>query len=188
MITGCFTLAGTAEIPTFALIGHLINGVKGGYSLETDLDSHYFPVPSRDKEVLLYGDYHAALGKLDSSYAGLSYQDKLLQEGFGTTPGVIINKTTHGSLAVLGSVPAYGLYDTKSGSAFYFFTTDPARFNAILENNPLRYLIYRFPTAPVVFIQAEGVCSKWWRWMQTSRSVLHAFNALEHKLYGLQKA
>lgn len=192
MLTGYFTLTGSARLATFdnpdyeeALVA---NTEKGNLVLNTDLTAHGFDIPSRDKQVLLFGEYNDDLAGIDSMFPGCSYQEKLERIGLGKSLGFILNKTAHGSIAILGCQFHYGLHDTRTNSSFYLFTDDQNRLAQVLAAAPLRYLIYRFPeNPPVVFVQAEGVCSKWWRWTKSHQSTLHSFNALEQKLYGLPK-
>jgi hypothetical protein len=162
------------------------------FGLSTALESYGFSIPSRDKYVLSFGVYCEALPTLDSFQGEneqLTYAQKLERLGLGKELGVIINKTEHGSLAVLGCPYHYGLYDTKQKSAYYMFTDDARSLERLLVLNPLRYLVYRFPqNTAIVFLQAEGLYNKWHRWMRNSNSPLHAFNALEHKLHGPTKA
>jgi len=193
MLTGYFTLTGNASLATFETPDYsetlVANSTKGALALSTDLTAHGFAIPSRDKQVLLFGEYNDDLAEIDSMFPGCSYQEKLERLGLGKSLGFILNKTEHGSVAILGCPFHYGLHDTRTNSSFYMFTDDPNRLAEVLRAAPLRYLIYRFPeNPPVIFIQAEGVCSKWWRWTKSHQSTLHSFNALEHKLYGLQKA
>lgn len=192
MLRGYFTLTGQAALSTFDNAPYFDNLIqakqKGELYLDTDLAAHGFDIPARDKQVLLFGEYIDEMSTIDSMYPELSYQQKLVQLGLGVEPGFILNRTNHGSIAILGCKYHYGLLDLKARSAYYLFSTEEDTLEKCLAAEPLRYLIYRFPSSPVVFIQAEGVCSKWWRWMKTHQSPLHAFNALEHKLHGPPKA
>jgi hypothetical protein len=192
MLRGYFTLTGTPSLSTFDSAPYYDTLIqtkqKGELFLDTDLATHGFDIPSRDKQVLMFGDYCDEMSTVDSMFPELPYQQKLIQLGLGQNPGFILNRTSHGSIAILGCAFHYGLFDLKTQSAYYLFSTESSTLENCLAAEPLRYLLYRFPRSPVVFIQAEGVCSKWWRWMKTHQSPLHAFNALEHKLHGPPKA
>jgi hypothetical protein len=190
MIRGYFILGGgSVPLPTFT--GELVNTVgstkdKGGFCLESDLPMQLMNIPSRDKQVMLWtsDDILSRIATIDSFMGSTDYQTKLEAMNLGVQ-GVILNKGQHSSIALLGDLLCYGLYDTRLHIAYYFFTDSKADLSRVLSADPLRYLIYRFPALETAcFIQSEAVCSKWWRWMKTHQSVLHAFNALEHKLHG----
>ena len=190
MLSGYFSINGDTPLPTFpleSLNAHLMPNEKGLLVVDTDLPQYGFDIPSRDKRVLHFGSYSDSVKTIDSAFPGMSYADKLFHLGLCKDTGVIVNITEHGSFAVLGSFYAWGLCEVKSKSVYYLFSTDPDRVKAILEIDPLKYFVYRFPTSPVVFFQAQGIRAKWWRWVTNHKCLLHAFNALEHKLYGLSK-
>lgn len=189
MFRGYFILVGNNPLPTFSV--EVIGTVgstrdKGGFCLESTLVPQTLSIPSRDKQVILWTskDIISRIATIDSFMGSADYQSKLEAMQLAVQ-GVILNKGQHSSVALLGNFFCYGLFDTQLRSAYYFFTDDDSDLSRVLGSDPLRYLVYRFPLLKTAcFIQSEAVCSKWWRWMKTHNSVLHAFNALEHKLHG----
>jgi hypothetical protein len=191
MTRGYFILGGgNIPLPTFS--SPLLNTVgstkdKGGFSLETDLTNFSLEIPSRDKHVSIWSETDAvvdSIATIDSFLGSADYQSKLTALNLRQTC-IILNIAQHSSVAIVGDFFCYGLYDSKLRTAYYLFTDDANDLSRVLSQDPMRYLIYRFPLLQgACFIQSEAVCSKWWRWMKTHQSVLHAFNALEHKLHG----
>ncbi len=117
---------------------------------------------------------------------GVNYRAKLLAlcdempcEFLGMMNNV--STSTHGSLAVLGDVSYFGLYD-KVADTSYIVWGQESDLQTLQRMFPLRYLVYRFPQMPVAFLPGEVLCSKWRRWTKGSSSLLHAFNALEMRL------
>lgn len=202
MIAGYFTIGGGSpiELPTFESSLHKGNLVgsrdKGHWCLETDWDTAQLDIPSRDKSVHLWADKNLSgleqkLAHIDSDQTGMSYLQKL-QSSFPNSEFsafiLNVNKDTHGSLALMANTPIFvhGLHDTQLKCSYLVWSDSLDRLNSIRSRDPLRFLLYRFPDLnnQIIFIQAEAVCSKWWRWMKSHQSQLHAFNALEYKLYG----
>lgn len=193
MLSGYFAINRDVPLPTFdaenTLSVNLMPKDKGLLVVDTDLPQYGFSIPSRDKNVLLFGPYNDSIQTIDSAIpSATTYAQKLEALNFGNEVSTIINITEHGSFAVMGSLCAWGLCEVATGTVYFLFSTDPNRVTEILKLNPLKYFVYRFPRAPIVFFQAQGVRAKWWRWISTHKCLLHAFNALEHKLYGISKA
>lgn len=204
MLDGYFNIGGGShiELPSFPEPTARLNLVgardKGHCTLHTDWSSSTLDIPSRDKSVTLWSASNQGLDSLsrglahiDSSQSGSSYTDKLSALRHADAAFILnVNKDTHGSFALISGndqIHLHGLYDTQLKSSYLVWSLSPARVDAIRQLDPLRFLVYRFPTLDrgrVVFVQAEAVCSKWWRWMKSHQSQLHCFNALEYKLYG----
>ncbi len=195
--SGYFTLGSPAAAPPLPTFNHECSGnligarSRGQWCLETDmLKPGPLQIPSRDKTVHVWGsqEFADSIRNIDSELPGHAYADKLRVLTRGS--GLIVNSTrdTHGSLAlvILEPLYVYGLYDVRLQAAFLMWSTDPDRFREILNSDPLRFSLYRFPvtTSNHLFIQGEAICSKWSRWLRKSNSTLYAFNALEHRLYG----
>jgi hypothetical protein len=151
-------------------------------------------IPSRDKQVEIRSPVASQLYQrvsvLDSSpgptYRSklldlLGYMDDLVCEGPRIAVLNNISTSTHGSLALLGDFVYFGLHDPQANVSYLMWTTEPGDLPMLQARYPLRYLVYRFPQIPVVFLAGESVCSKWWRWTK-SAPLLHAFNALEMRL------
>ena len=200
-LSGYFVLGGHNPPPvlkTFDLehAGNLIGSRdRGHWQLETTLlKLNSLSIPSRDKTVHLWGsssDLSSYVQDIDSKMPGSSYLSKLDALIPKHVSGVIVNsaRDTHGSLALMvrgQPLHMYGLYDINLKSSYLLWSTGIERIQLLLNSDPLRFNIYRFPVSSdlCIFIQAEAVCSKWFRWIKTSQSILHAFNALEHRLYG----
>lgn len=174
MLKGYVTLSGTRHLfPTEQSLTPLY--------VTSTMPSRILNIPSRDKEVIFCGYQDSdALRTLDSS-EGANYRVKLVNSGIDLTKSsLIINKSEHNSIAAIGCV-AYGVHDLKTQANFYAFSNQDLKEELRLRE-PLRYLFYRFPKG-TAFIQIDAVLAKWRRW-EKNHGVLHAFNALEHKLYG----
>jgi hypothetical protein len=156
--------------------------------------------PWQDRDKVRRARFADAIAQIDSSYEGLNYRAKLNtvletvngNRMFGASfLGAVLNLSvsTHASIALLSSVtPIYvwGLHDQQLESSYLVWSTDERHLLEMLAAEPLRFLVYRFPILKdaSMFIQLETVCAKWYRWNQNHKSVLHAFNALEWRLYG----
>ena len=205
MLNGYFMLGGPANVsaplPLFEEHysgNHIGARARGDWVIDTDLDHAELIIPARDKRVELLAsdllDFSEEIGGIDSSYSDMTYRDKLLiiqQRLVPSFVGIVnnINVDTHGSLAVIfNEVPVYftGLHDTQRNISYLLWSDDKSFVSRVLSADPLRYLIYRMPerTNFSIFLQSEAVCSKWWRWIKTHNSVLHAFNALERRMFG----
>lgn len=180
------------DLPTFTPTysgNHTKAKGRGKFVICTDLEQDVVNLPSRDKQVLLWSTspekFRARIQVLESTF-GVNYRSKILsilddmpQDFIGAVNN--INQSTHGSLAIVGSSISYfGLFDTQSDSA-YLMWGSVEDLRSIQIHSPLRYLVYRFPQTPAVFLVGESVCSKWWRWF-SNFNTLHAFNALEMRL------
>lgn len=192
MLSGSFALGGGDTMPLFEPQDNLVGARdKGHLTLSTDIQSVDLSIPSRDKTVQIYSNHNnlsTFIETIDSNFSGLNYQSKLGQFGFEPDQyGLVVNKGSHGSFALFGpSISVVGLHDTELKNSYITWSSDDSIIK-LIRKYPLRFLVYRFPpiTDPI-FVQAEAVCSKWWRWIRTHHSHLHAFNALEHKLFGHQ--
>ena len=174
---------------------------RGSWVIDTNFISHTINLPSRDKQVqVLVSEkrfealFVELLSSIDSNYVNQNYRTKLTNiqtELDSEFIGIVNNNNidSHGSMGIVTNTnPFYmtGLHDTRFGSSYVLWSTDENFVHKILQSDPLRYLIYRFPTLvnSSLFFQSEAVCSKWYRWLKTHDSVLHAFNALERRLFG----
>jgi hypothetical protein len=204
MFSGYFNMGGGSPytLPVFSpnSSGGNITGSRhsGSWLLETDLSCLEIDIPSRDKTVKVWGSSDnrtqfllSKLAIIDSDLPGTSYRDKLIEHNTGATAFILnINKDTHGSFAIVAgpntTINMFGVLDTKLGSSYILWGTGHEKLSALLNSDPLRFLVYRLPPVndSCVFVQAEAICSRWWRWTRTNQSHLQAFNALEHKLYG----
>lgn len=201
MISGYLCLGGGQE-ELFAAYtqynGEPVGPHRGRWAMNTDLASTILSIPARDKQVqLLYRNsiekFSAGVACIDNEDSDLPYRKKLqrllitLDSNF---LGVVNNKTlsSHRSLALLTNsspLTVVGLHDTQLRSAYVFWSSDPQDVQNILNEYPMRFLIYRFPSLvfDVLFFPVESICSRWYRW-SNKHDVLHAFNALERRLFG----
>jgi len=186
-------LGGTGNPPLLPFTGvqgnHTGSRVRGQFCISSDYEAHTVNIPSRDKQVTCWASYAgsalaARLSVLDAD-PGPNYRAKLLAavEGLPNVVAALLNTSTstHGSIALIGSQTSYyGLYDQQSDTSYLLWGT-PEDLRMLQVQAPLRFLVYRFPSMPVVFLPGEAICSKWWRWTKSS-TLLHAFNALEMRL------
>jgi hypothetical protein len=204
MLDGYFNIGGGSpiELPSFTEPTSHLNLVgardKGHCALHTNWNDSILDIPARDKSVKLWSAsdqgreaLSRSLSHIDSSQSGSSYTEKLSFIRAQDAAFILnVNKDTHGSFALISGnrqIHIHGLYDTQLKSSYLVWSLDKDRVDAIRHSDPLRFLVYRFPVLDggrVVFVQAEAVCSKWWRWLKSHQSQLHCFNALEYKLYG----
>lgn len=198
-MNGYFVLgggSGVLELPGFSrhYTGNLVGSRdKGQWVLDTGITPTIINIPARDKHVQVWCDhppFEEALSLLDSNGTG-PYASKLAAIPIPTgsvAVAVNVNVSTHGSLGMRFETPlyVYGLSDTQMKTSYLVWSTDESHINTILNTMPLRFLLYRFPVAESgsIFIQGEAVCSKWWRWLKNHTQLLHAFNALEQRMYG----
>jgi hypothetical protein len=192
-IKGYFVLGGTnpPQLPVTGFSGnHTGTRTRGQFVISTEHQAVTVNIPSRDKSVAMWAPEYALtalqsrIAVLDSE-PGPNYRAKLLtllQDMPADFSAVLSNESTstHGSLALLGSLTYYGLHDSHTDTSYLFWGT-PEDLLYIQHTNPLRYLLYRFPQMPGVFLPGEVICSKWWRWTRNA-SLLQAFNALEMRL------
>lgn len=193
MMRGYFILGSTAsDPPKLSFLGfdgnHVGSKNRGYFVSESDFACQTLNIPSRDKQVLIWYSmerliFSDLIEKIDSE-PGPNYRAKLLAILEILDPafqGVINNASTstHGSLALLNPEGCYGLHDNYSSTSYFMWGSEND-LRSILIANPLRYLVYRFPTMPIVFLPGEIICSKWWKWSKLN--LLHAFNALEMRL------
>lgn len=191
----------SSNLPLFSKAcsgSHVGSKSRGIWVVDSSFDSQIVNLPARDKQVQLWSntgifEFANLISSLDSSYLGLSYKEKLngvrsnlTTEFQGTVNN--INSSTHGSLALLcnlNPIYLYGLHDTQLDSSYLMWSTNQDFVYSLMEAQPLRYLLYRFPVLEnnAIFIQSEAICSKWWGWLKTHKSHLHAFNALEKRLF-----
>ena len=203
MFQGYFILGGSNpdELPLFKKMyfgNHIGLRNRGTWVFDTDLREETINIPTRDKQVQLFfnddgGKFNTGMTLIDSSADLPNYRAKLMRLQNTLSDSFLgainnISTSTHGSLAlVTNQIPiyVYGLYDTQLGGSYLVWADSPQVVTDILCVQPLRYLIYRFPLleSSVLFLPSEAICSKWWRWFKTHRSVLHAFNALERRLF-----
>lgn len=204
MLKGYFVLGGPQlprELPCFE--GHMKgNHVgsrnRGQWLLDYDLTEHSLHIPSRDKRLHLLsnvdnGAFYTSMETLDSSYGDVNYRAKLqtIQSKLdGAFVGVVnnVSTSTHGSLAIITNetrLHFYGLHDTQLETSYLMWTTDDSLLNKVLDDTPLRYLLYRMPSVcwTSVFLPGEVICSRWWRLLKNHSSHLYAYNALERKLF-----
>lgn len=193
--------SGHIELPTFEkqYSGNLVGSRdKGNWVLDSRVSPLTVNLPARDKQVDVWATsnqeaFRIAVANLDASYGDAPYADKLHRIPVdGAFAGAVINTnvSTHGSLGIKvvdSALFVYGLTDTQLKTS-YLVWSSVDDIHRILSCMPLRFLLYRFPVmhTGAVFIQGEAICSKWWRWLKTHQQTLHAFNALEMKLYGRQ--
>jgi hypothetical protein len=202
MIAGSLSLGGKQtpiQLPVTTQATNQISGrlahTRGHWLLASDRPYETISIPSRDKQVELFGDLtvlRAHIETLDST-EGPNYLSKLteLMESH-TTDGFLgalvnVNTSTHSSMAFVARRPIhfYGLYDTQLDHAYIVWSTDPTVLQQVVQPNPLRFLVYRFPVLhnSCMFLAFEAVCAKWWRWTRNGVDLL-AFNALERRLFG----
>jgi hypothetical protein len=175
------------------VVGNHTGSANRGHWRLSDLpESQTINIPTRDKQVILWSSikseerkFYNLVSVLDSE-EGTNYKDKLMtlrSKMDDSFIGIInnISTSTHGSLALVGNFVYYGLHDVSSGTSYILWTEDPEDLFQLQRQYPLRYLVFRFPPMPVVFLPGEILCGKWWRWTKSS-SLLHAFNALEMRL------
>lgn len=194
---GYFVL-GSANTPPPLSVGtsngmagnHTGSRTRGQFEIFTDVESKVINMPSRDKQVMLWEetpeetDFVQCMSVIDSE-PGTNYREKLLKM-LAKLPrnfvGAVnnVSTSTHGSLAILGDLEYFGLHDLQTETSYFVWGTSNDIRNLQLTN-PLRYLLYRFPPMPAVFLPGETTCSKWWRWTKNN-PLLHAFNALEMRL------
>jgi len=179
--------------------GEGIGPQRGRWRMNADLKTTVLSIPSRDKQVQLFysssiESFAGSMASIDSEQ-GKNYREKLrsvlecLDSGF---VGAVnnISLAAHRSLAILTNqcpVHFYGLYDVQQRGAYLFWTTEPLVVQRVMDQNPLRFLLYRFPVLfeDVVFLPQERICALWWTWIKRSEfSALQPFNALERRLFG----
>lgn len=177
--------------PVVARGNHTGSKFRGQFVLCTTAPSKVLHIPSRDKIVSVWSDgdlesFAQHVGTLDSQ-SGVNYRSKLASMVEALGPGFtgLINNegtTNHGSLAIISGADLfyYGLHDTFSDVSYIMWGT-PKDLDTIRYSYPLRYLVYRFPSMPIVFLPGEAIGSKWWRWTRAN-SLFQAFNALEMRL------
>lgn len=201
-ISGYMALGGGPEFvfDTFnSYEGEGVGPQRGRWKMNTDLKSTTLSIPSRDKQVQLFysadvATFGANMATIDSA-DGKNYKDKLRQVLNQLSPEFVgavnnVNMAAHRSLAILTRQPEvhfYGLYDVQQRGAYLFWTTDPLIVQQVMDQNPLRFLLYRFPVLveDVVFLPQERICALWWTWIKRSEfSALQPFNALERRLFG----
>lgn len=196
---GYFVLAGTPHqelIDDEWLLGnHTRNNLRGAFGIHTEWSTRTLNIPSRDKQVMLWADenqldtFASAMEFIDS-HEGPNYRAKLrvlldsMPTGFR---GVInnLNVSTHGSIALLGDFHYLGVFDQQQKTAYLIWDATPfdnqGYFGADCEDAN-RYLLYRFPLMPVVFLPSENICAKWRKWSGAPTGMLLCFNALERRL------
>jgi hypothetical protein len=164
---------------------------RGQWMLTHDARSQLLSIPSRDKQVQLIGDliYEAgAIASIDSE-EGPNYRTKLLplvdvEHDFC---GALVNRSTstHSSFAILTNQQLWlwGLHDQYIHHSYLLWSSEPETLHRIVQAQPLRHLIYRFPEPRCLFLPVESICAKWWRWQQGQNDLM-AFNALERRLFG----
>lgn len=203
MIFGYLCLGGDSEIDFSAIgpyEGQPIGPHRGRWRMETGLRTTTLSIPSRDKQVQLF--YSCGLDQFAAKMAGLdaepgpNYKAKLGQvvEGLPSDFVGVVNtlstNSTHHSLAVMTvatKIHVYGLFDTQASTAYLFWSDDPRRIHQVIDQHPLRFLLYRFPILnyDAMFMHIEILCAQWRDWMRKSNfSALLPFNALERRLFG----
>jgi len=186
-------------------IGHTHEGQpvgphRGRWRMATDLKDTTLSIPSRDKQLQVFysrGIEHLAprLAQLDSE-DGPNYKAKLQSVLNGTyelqsVVGAVntISTSSHHTLTLFSNdmdwpLHIIGLFDVQHKTTYLFWSTNPSLIMSVLDVHPLRFLIYRFPTAGLVFLRTEVLCSQWRSWMRKSEfSALLPFNALERRLF-----
>ena len=173
---------------------HTRTNLRGAFGLYTDWEKRVISIPSRDKQVVVWAENHlenfsAYIEHIDAQ-DGVNYRAKLLNLltnlpcGF---KGVLnnVSTSTHGSLALLGDFHYLGVLDQQQKTSYLVWSDskfdDVGYFGADCEDAK-RFLIYRFPRMPVVFLPSENVCAKWRKWAGAPLGPLLSFNALEKRL------
>jgi len=201
MIAGTLALGGpqvpialALEEAVVSVSGNIGARTRGLWTLISDLESRTLNIPSRDKQVqLIANSFHIEqqVAQLDST-DGPNYRSKLRQllseVGAGFEALIVNHNTsTHSSFGLISGPELYmwGLFDQQLEQSYLLFSSDVNALVYAIAENPMRYLVYRFPVIEhdCLFIQIETICAKWWRWTQNG-SILKAFNALERRLLG----
>ena len=202
MISGYMALGGGHEFVFSHFTQHHGDGVgpsRGRWAMDTELGSTTLSIPSRDKQVQLFystdpGTFASLMSTIDSE-EGKNYRTKLKAVLAELSPDFLgavnnVSTTTHRSLAILTNVTPvhfYGLFDLKLKGAYLTWSDDPLILQRLLQDEPLRFLLYRFPVLQhdAVFLPQERICALWWTWIKRSEfSALQPFNALERRLFG----
>lgn len=187
MAKGFIGLGGRQYVPLFPCNHEDTKSRWGIYHTEDEIIPVSLSIPSRSKraQVLPRGTIDiATLGLLDS-LDGENYLCKLKAipdqcwmvnyDGAGLASGIAI---------VNSDVVWVGMYDKTLDYSYLMWADDPSDVDTLLADDPLKFLIFRFPQMPTVFLPLRAaMTSKWHRWMR-SGNLLLAFNALERRLIG----
>jgi hypothetical protein len=119
------------------------------------------------------------------SVEGTNYREKLLSI---EEPCWLINydeSMVASGIAVVSSpsLSWVGIYDRSVEYAYLMWASDGSDVEDLLRTDPLRFLMFRLPSMPTVFMPMRALTSKWYRWAKQG-DLLLAFNALERRLIG----
>lgn len=155
--------------------------------LVTETERHLVLVPSREKCTVVFGPRVTDLAKsVEATDNSRGIYREVLTGLKLQYPTYVLDTTSthspHRCVSISADVEVLGLVDTKV-KATYLVVADTNTLQEILDKEPLRYYVYRFPkpTQPLM-LHTEILCSKWHRWRK-DMDVLGAFNALERRLY-----
>jgi len=195
---GFFSLSGKARmpLPTFT---HFADWGRGICGIDVEgWASRKLSIPTRNKQVLLLTENGADLGNFTDFMAtvdaseGANYQEKLRAFLEGCDAGfrglvVNLNTSNYVSLALVAASEVFvlGVQDQHTETCYVVWATEESDLQALLDTDPLRFLIYRFPKLEndALFFSIETLVYKWHKWGQTHASTLLGFNALERRLF-----
>lgn len=198
ILKGYFLLSGSPDPSllddSWITGNHLRSQNRGAFGIHTDWTTSILNIPARDKQVTLWAasdeieEFAIKMEFIDSS-DGHNYKSKLLamQDTLHFNfRGMVnnVNVSTHGSLALIGDFNYVGVVDQHTQSVYIAWSDTPFQATGYFGSDcddANRYLVYRLPKMPVVFLPSENICAKWYKW-QGSRNMLLAFNALERRL------